>query len=95
MEVFNDNIKVMLVCPGKIRTNISLNAITESGTTHSKMDEQTQQGLSADACAMQILNGIKNNTEELFVGGKELRAIWVKRFFPKLFSKLIRKQKPE
>jgi short-subunit dehydrogenase len=95
MEVYKDNINVMLVCPGKIKTNISLNAITDSGKQHSKMDEQTELGLSAEACANQILNGIRNNTEELFIGGKELRAIWVKRFFPKLFSKLIRKQKPE
>jgi short-subunit dehydrogenase len=95
MEVFNDNIKVMLVCPGKIRTNISLNAIIEDGSKHSKMDEATELGMGADECANQILNGIINNEEELFIGGKELRAIWVKRFFPKLFSKLIRKQKPE
>lgn len=95
MEVYNDNIQVMLVCPGKIKTNISLNAITESGSQHSKMDEQTELGLSADACASRILKGITNNEEEIYVGGKELRAVWVKRFFPKLFSKLIRKQKPE
>jgi short-subunit dehydrogenase len=95
MEAHNDNIKIMLVCPGKIKTNISLNAITENGDKHGKMDGATEQGLSSDKCAAQILNGIKNNNEELFVGGKELRAIWVKRFFPKLFSKLIRKQKPE
>jgi len=95
MEIFNDNVKVLLVCPGKIRTNISLNAITEDGGKHSKMDAATNLGLSADDCATQILNGIKNNVEELYVGGKELRAVWVKRFFPKLFSKLIRKQKPE
>jgi short-subunit dehydrogenase len=59
------------------------------------MDESQANGVSAEECAKQILKGIKNNTEELFIGGKELRAVWVKRFFPKLFSKLIRKQKPE
>ena len=95
MEIFNDNVKVLIVCPGKIRTNISLNAITGDGGTHSKMDEKTESGLTADACAQQILNGIKSNKEEIFIGGKELRAVWVKRFFPKLFSNLIRKQKPE
>jgi short-subunit dehydrogenase len=95
MEIFNDNIQVMLVCPGKIKTNISFNAITGDGSKHSKMDNATEQGLSANECATQILKGIKNNTEELFVGGKELKAVWVKRLFPKLFSKLIRKQKPE
>lgn len=95
MEVYKENIKIMLVCPGKIKTNISQNAITESGDRHNKMDRSTDLGLSAEACAEQILKGIKNNTEELYVGGKELKAIWVKRFFPKLFSKLIRKQIPE
>ncbi len=95
MEVYNDNVKVLLVCPGKIRTNISVNAITSDGGKHNKMDRSTEQGLSAEACAQQILKGIINNTEELFIGGKELRAVWMKRFFPKLFSKLIRKQTPE
>jgi dehydrogenase/reductase SDR family member 7B len=95
MEVQLNNIKVLIVCPGKIKTNISINAITGDGAKHNKMDESQERGLSAHECARQILSGIKHNKEELFVGGKELRAIWVKRFFPNLFSKLIKKQKPE
>lgn len=95
MEIYKDNVQVMIVCPGKIKTNISFNAVTGDGGTHNKMDESQANGVSAEECAKQILKGIKNNTEELFIGGKELRAVWVKRFFPKLFSKLIRKQKPE
>lgn len=95
MEIFKDNVKVMLVCPGKIRTNISLNAITESGSSHRKMDQATEEGLSTEECAAQIVRGMEKNVEELYIGGKELRAIWVKRFFPRLFSKLIRKQKIE
>ncbi len=95
MEIFNDNVKVLIVCPGKIRTNISVNAVTSDGGKHSKMDESTVNGLSAEECAQQILNGIRTNKEEIFIGGKELRAVWLKRFFPKLFSKLIRKQKAE
>ncbi len=102
MEIYKENIHVMVVCPGKIRTDISLNAITESGLKHNKMDESTAQGLSPEDCAQQILKGIKTNKEELFIGkskfligGKELRAVWVKRFFPKLFSRIIRKQIPE
>lgn len=95
MEAYKDNVKVLLVCPGKIRTNISLNAITGSGDKHGKMDDATEQGVSAEQCASQILQAIKSNKEEVFIGGKELRAVWVKRLFPNLFSKLIRKQKPE
>lgn len=95
MEVFNDNVKVLIACPGKINTNISVNALTGDGGKHNKMDESTAKGVSAEECATQILNGIKNNKEEIYIGGKELRAVWIKRLFPKLFSKLIRKQKAE
>jgi short-subunit dehydrogenase len=95
MEIYDDNVKVMIVCPGKIATNISMNAVTPDGSSHGKMDDATEQGVSAEYCAQQILKGVANNTEELLVGGKELKSVWVKRIFPKLFSKLIRKQNPE
>jgi len=95
MEIYKDNVKVLIVCPGKIKTSISLNAVTGSGGRFNKMDESTEKGLSAEECAKQILDAIITNKEEVLIGGKELKAVWVKRFFPKLFSKMIRKQKPE
>lgn len=95
MEVYTDNVKVLIVCPGKINTNISINAVNGSGGKHNKMDESTEKGMSAAECARQILNGINNNEEEIYIGGKELKAVWMKRIFPKWFSKIIRKQKPE
>lgn len=102
MEIYKENVNVLIVCPGKIKTHISLNAITETGGKFNKMDISTDKGLSIEECARQILIGIEKNKEELFIGkskfligGKELRAVWVKRFFPKLFSMMIRKQTPE
>lgn len=95
MEIYADNIKVLIVCPGKIRTNISVNALTGDGSKHSIMDESTDKGLSPEVCAQKILDGIKSNKEELLIGGSDLNAIWLKRFFPKLFSRIIRKQKAE
>lgn len=95
MEIYKDHVNVLIVCPGKIKTNISLNAVTGDGAKHNKMDLSTDQGLPAAECAAQILEAIVNKKEEVFIGGKELRAVWIKRLFPKLFSKLIRRQKPE
>lgn len=95
MEVYKENINVLIVCPGKIKTNISVNAVTGDGAKHGLMDESTERGISAEECAKQILKAIENNKEEVFIGGKELRAVWMKRLFPSLFSKIIRKQKPE
>ncbi len=94
LEVENKGLSVLLVCPGKIKTNVSLNAISSSGNAHNKMDESHENAMSAQECAQQIIAGILNNQEEILIGGKELLAVKIKRFFPKLFGKIIRKQSP-
>jgi short-subunit dehydrogenase len=84
----------LIVCPGKIKTNISINAITSTGNLHNKMDESHDLAMTAEECAKQIINGILQNKEEIFIGGKEILMVKLKQFLPKLFSKLVRKQSP-
>ena len=95
MEVRNDNINVTIVCPGKIQTNISVNAVNEKGEHSGKMEKSHAKAMSSDECAKQIIKAIKKNKEEVLIGGKELATVWIKRFFPKIFSKIIRRVKPE
>lgn len=92
-EHFHDNLKVTLICPGFVRTNITFNALTGDGTAQNKMDDATNQGLDPERCARIIVRGIAKGKEEIYPAGPELRGVYVKRFFPKLFSKLIRKAK--
>lgn len=94
LENYKNNINILIVCPGKIKTSISLNAVTESGAKHNQMDESHVNSMSAQECVLEIIEAIKTNKEELLVGGKELKAVWMKRHFPKWFSKIIRKQSP-
>lgn len=94
LELENKGISVLIVCPGKIKTNVSLNAVSPSGTPHNKMDDSHEHAMSAEACAKEIITGIIQEKEEIFIGGKELLAVKIKRFFPKLFGKIIRKQSP-
>ncbi len=94
LENENKGITVLMVCPGKIKTNVSLNALSNDGKAHNKMDASHENALSAEACAQQIINGIITNKEEVLIGGKELLIVKIKRFFPKLFGKIIRKQSP-
>ncbi|MDO8999950.1 MAG: SDR family oxidoreductase [Bacteroidota bacterium] len=94
LETESFGIKTLVVCPGKIKTNVSLNAVTATGKGHNKMDESHENAMSAEDCAKQIIKGILNNKEEIFIGGKEILMVKIKRFLPKLFSKLIRKQSP-
>lgn len=94
LETEKKGIKILMVCPGKINTNVSVNASGSNGNAHGKMEESHEVGMSAEDCANKIISGILNNKEEIFVGGKELAIVRIKRLFPKLFSKMIRKQKP-
>lgn len=94
LETEKKGINVLLVCPGKIKTNISFSASSAEGKAHNQMDPSHENAMSAEECAKEIINGIINNKEEIFVGGKELLVVKIKRFFPNLFGKLIRKQSP-
>ena len=91
-EHYNDNISVTLVCPGFVTTNVSMNALTGDGTPQSKMDSATSNGIDPDRFAKLMLKAIKNKREEVYIGGaKERLAVYMKRFFPKILSKMIRK----
>ncbi|MGL4598346.1 MAG: SDR family oxidoreductase, partial [Bacteroidia bacterium] len=54
LETEEQGVQVLLVCPGKIQTNISTNALKADGSRHEKMDESTAAGMTAEECAAQI-----------------------------------------
>jgi len=89
-EVFDKNIQITIVCPGFIKTNVSLNALTANGTPQGKMDEGQNNGVLPEDCAQQILAAIKQNKEEIYIGKKEVKGVLFKRFFPLRFSKYMR-----
>ena len=90
-EMWKDNIKVTMICPGFIRTSVSLNALTESGENFNKMDNAQAKGMDPTICAQKIIRAIKKEKEEVYIGGKEKYGIYLKRFFPAIFSKVVRK----
>lgn len=86
-------IKISIICPGFIKTNVTLNALTAKGARQNTMDDAQANGMSADECAVQIIKAIKSGKEEVNIGGKEKYAVLLKRFLPGLFSKIVRKAK--
>ncbi|WP_443936660.1 SDR family oxidoreductase [Pedobacter sp. MW01-1-1] len=89
-EVYQQNIHITLVCPGFIKTNVTINALTGNGTLQGTMDNAQANGMTAAACAKLIVQAIENKKEEVYIGGKETKAIWLKRFFPNYFAKKIK-----
>jgi short-subunit dehydrogenase len=92
MEVEDVGIRVTLITPGFIATEISKHAIDKSGNPSGEMDNNQAQGISPEECARQILAGIAAEKNEFGVGGKELRALFLHRYFPKLFKKILKRQ---
>ncbi|GAB4453340.1 MAG: SDR family NAD(P)-dependent oxidoreductase [Bacteroidia bacterium] len=94
LEYENEGIRVSIVCPGKVKTNVSINAITGKGNKHGQMDESHQNAMSAEQAAKIILKNIAQQKEEIYVGGKELIMVYLKKYCTPLFNWLIRKQLP-
>lgn len=89
-EYSGNGIKVLLVCPGFVNTNVAKNSLDRNGQPIGKNNKMIEGGLSPDYVAAQILNAIEKNKEEiLLAGNKEKFGVMLKRFAPGLFSKFI------
>ena len=80
-----NNIQVSIFIPGRVKTNISINAITKDGKTYGKMDEGLDSGITPEKAANIIYRGLKKNKKEILVGGKELIMVHIRRFLPRLY----------
>ena len=92
-ELFDYNIGITLVCPGPINTSISENALTASGEKQGIKNDAIANGISPEVLAKKYIKALRKNKREVWIGKKEVFAIYVKRFFPGLFARIIRNVK--
>jgi short-subunit dehydrogenase len=91
-EVHGDGIGVTVICPGYVQTQVSRNALTGDGTAHDQMDTNTAKGLTPQAFARKALRAIAAGRDEVWIGGpREILAVYLNRFFPRLFRKVVRR----
>lgn len=88
-ETVDQNIKVTIICPGYIHTNISKNAVTADGSKQGTTDAKTASGLTPEAFAQKAVKGIAKGKREIIVGRSETLGIYLKRFFPGIFARII------
>lgn len=89
-EVAPDNIKVTVLTPGYIRTNISLYAVTNKPYGLKVPSPDIENGYPADKAAKQIMRAIKRGAFEAYIGrfGLEQIALWMNRFAPGLVMRV-------
>jgi len=94
-ENVHNNISVSLIIPGRINTNISVNALNADGKNYGVLDDGQAFGMDKDKCARIIIRKLKAEKKEILVGGKELLMVHIRRFFPSLFYRMSSNIKPK
>ncbi len=92
-ELHDHGIRVTILCPGFVQTNVSINALTGDGTPQGQMDDATRKGLTPEAFAEKAIRAMEKEKAEAYIGGTEVLAVYLKRFFPGLFRRMIRTAK--
>jgi dehydrogenase/reductase SDR family member 7B len=91
-EIWKKNIKITLICPAAVRTNIAKSALTGTGEKFGKNEDLITKGLSPEKCAIQILDAVRKGKEEVIVGkGIGRLAVPIKRLFPRIYSALVKR----
>jgi len=90
LEHFQDNVKVTLVGPGFVNTNIARNALTEDGSLQGHQDKKTEQGMPPEVFAKKMAKAIKKGKFEAYIGGFEKIGVLVSRLSPKLIHLMVK-----
>ena len=91
-ECYDDGLDVTIICPGFVNTDVSINALTAKGEKQGTKDKATANGLSTEFFAKKAIKAIYRRKQEVVIGGfLEVLAVYVKRFFPLLLSRMVRK----
>ncbi len=94
LEEAKNNISVTLAYPGKINTEISKSALNSDGNAHGVMDHNQETGMPVDVCVKKMLKAVTKRKKSVLIGNKEIWAVYIKRFSPKLFWRIIKNQSP-
>jgi dehydrogenase/reductase SDR family protein 7B len=89
-EEHDRGIVVTFIIPGFIRTDITAHALTGSGGQYGKVLEIYRHAMDPDRCAGQILRAVARRRQEALVGGIEVWTVYLKRWFPRALSVVVR-----
>lgn len=87
-EFVSNNIKVTLVVPGAVNTELAQHAVRASGETYNKADPTLRSGMSAEVCAQKIIAAALKQRNEVCFGGKEVLLVYLKRISPNFLIRL-------
>lgn len=95
LENRDNGIQITMVCPGSIKTNIAMAALNKDGQAAAAIDERLEKGMDAGVCAQKIIRAVARSKKEVVIGKSEVIPVYLKRFIPALFWRLMYSLKPQ
>ena len=93
LEHDKDNIKVTMICPGFVNTNVARNALIGDGSQQGHQDQMTENGLDVNIFVKKMIKAILKEKYEAYIGKFEKLGVFVKRISPRLLHKLVMRSK--
>ncbi|MBB3700588.1 SDR family oxidoreductase [Flammeovirga yaeyamensis] len=91
-ELHPFGIQITNILPGYVKTDLAKNALQADGSQQGQLDEG-KGGITVEKAALDILHYASIGKSEAVIGRpREQAAVYIKRFFPKLLEKLVRKK---
>lgn len=88
-EMHPHGVAVTVVCPGYVSTDITLSALKGDGSLHGERAASNAGGMTPERCAQEIAEAIEARPREVYVGGREVLGIYLRRFAPGLLARLL------
>lgn len=85
-EVSAQGIRITLVIPGFINTQIIKKSVDGQGNIPGKNLEVNEKGMLPQQCAQKIIRAIEKGKQEAIIGGTETWSVYLNRFFPQQFN---------
>lgn len=93
LEEHEHNIRVHIICPGPVNTNISRNSLDAEGKAQGVHDAMQEKGMSPEDCVKAIIKSIRNNKlESVITNGPEAFGMKLKALFPAFYYKMLRRR---
>ena len=85
----NDPVRLQVVSPGFINTEVTLNSLDAEGNKLNKNSPAQEKGMPADVFAKKLLKAMQKDRFHIYIGGKELLAVPLHSLAPGIFYRLL------
>jgi len=93
LEHDKDGIKVTMICPGFVNTNVARNALIGDGRKQGHQDDMTEKGLDVEIFVKKMIKAIRKEKFEAYIGKFEQLGVYVKRLSSRLIHYLVMRSK--